>query len=81
MPEADVEELEMLGTRVAGAAAELADEEAAFEDPPDDYVDPLIGTLMEDPVTLPASHVTIDRSSILRHLLSDETDPFNRCAP
>lgn len=35
-------------------------------------------TLMEDPVKLPASQVTIDRSTITSHLLSDPTDPFNR---
>jgi len=35
-------------------------------------------TLMEDPVTLPSSRVTIDRSTIQSHLLSDPSDPFNR---
>jgi ubiquitin conjugation factor E4 B len=33
---------------------------------------------MEDPVTLPSSRVTIDRSTIRSHLLSDPNDPFNR---
>lgn len=33
---------------------------------------------MTDPVTLPSSHVTVDRTTIARHLLSDQTDPFNR---
>jgi len=35
-------------------------------------------TLMKDPVTLPSSKVTVDRPVIIRHLLSDSTDPFNR---
>ena len=35
-------------------------------------------TLMEDPVILPSSRVSIDRSTIKAHLLSDSTDPFNR---
>lgn len=35
-------------------------------------------TLMEDPVILPASRQTIDRSTIRSHLLSDPNDPFNR---
>ncbi|CAG8694664.1 7959_t:CDS:2, partial [Ambispora leptoticha] len=30
------------------------------------------------PVTLPGSNITIDRSTITTHLLSDSTDPFNR---
>ncbi len=35
-------------------------------------------TLMEDPVKLPSSRMTIDRQTIKSHLLSDATDPFNR---
>ena len=41
-------------------------------------LDPLIFTLMEDPVILPASKMTIDRATIRSHLLSDPNDPFNR---
>lgn len=41
-------------------------------------VDPLMATLMEDPVILPSSNVTIDRQTIKIHLLSDPKDPFNR---
>jgi ubiquitin conjugation factor E4 B len=33
---------------------------------------------MEDPVLLPTSNISIDRSTIKSHLLSDATDPFNR---
>jgi ubiquitin conjugation factor E4 B len=33
---------------------------------------------MEDPVILPGSKVSIDRSTIRSHLLSDPNDPFNR---
>lgn len=40
--------------------------------------DPLMYTLMRDPVKLPSSRTTIDRSTIKAHLLSDATDPFNR---
>ena len=40
--------------------------------------DPLLYTLMEDPVILPTSKTTIDRSTIQSHLLSDPNDPFNR---
>lgn len=35
-------------------------------------------TLMEDPVMLPTSKITLDRSTIRSHLLSDPNDPFNR---
>jgi len=33
---------------------------------------------MEDPVILPTSGHSVDRSVIARHLLSDPRDPFNR---
>lgn len=45
---------------------------------PDEFLDPLMATLMEDPVILPKSRQTVDRSTIRSHLLSDPTDPFNR---
>ena len=45
---------------------------------PDDFLDPLMFSLMLDPVILPKSGVTIDRSTIQSHLLSDPNDPFNR---
>ena len=58
----------------------LAEEEEDLEmgDAPDEFLDPLMYTIMKDPVILPASRVTIDRSTIKAHLLSDSTDPFNR---
>lgn len=41
------------------------------------FPDPLMQTLMEDPVELP-SGVVMDRPTIVRHLLNDPTDPFTR---
>lgn len=54
------------------------DEEMELGEIPDEFLDPLMFTLMEDPVILPTSKVSIDRSTIKSHLLSDPTDPFNR---
>ena len=42
-------------------------------------LDPLMATLMRDPVILPSGHV-MDRAIIDRHLLNSQTDPFNRQA-
>lgn len=39
--------------------------------------DPLMDTLMTDPVRLPSGTI-MDRAIILRHLLNSPTDPFNR---
>lgn len=52
----------------------------ALADAPDDFLDPIMSTLMLDPVRLPSSNVTVDRTTIARHLLSDQSDPFNRSA-
>jgi ubiquitin conjugation factor E4 B len=46
-------------------------------DIPDEFLDPIMSTLMEDPVILPSGTI-IDRATIERHLLNDPTDPFNR---
>uniref|UniRef100_A0A2K5E7N1 Ubiquitin conjugation factor E4 n=1 Tax=Aotus nancymaae TaxID=37293 RepID=A0A2K5E7N1_AOTNA len=53
-------------------------EEETYADACDEFLDPIMSTLMCDPVVLPSSRVTVDRSTIARHLLSDQTDPFNR---
>lgn len=50
----------------------------ALADAPDEFLDPIMSTLMLDPVRLPSSKVTVDRTTIARHLLSDQSDPFNR---
>jgi len=52
-------------------------QEIDFSDAPDRYKDPLMDTIMEDPVILPSSNI-MDRSVIIRHLLNASTDPFNR---
>lgn len=54
------------------------EEDMEYGDAPDEFLDPLMYTIMKDPVTLPTSKVNIDRSTIKAHLLSDSTDPFNR---
>ena len=45
-----------------------------------DFLDPLMATLMSDPVLLPTSGNIMDRHVITRHLLNSSTDPFNRQA-
>lgn len=53
-------------------------EEEDLGEVPDDFLDPLLATIMRDPVRLPTSRAVVDRSTIKAHLLSDGTDPFNR---
>ncbi|CAH8863515.1 unnamed protein product [Trichobilharzia szidati] len=54
------------------------EDELDVDDAPDDYIDPIMGYIMEDPVKLPTSGHIVDRKTIYRHLLNDSTDPFNR---
>ena len=67
---------------VAEKVAELATCKASDEDlvnaAPDEFLDPIMSSIMTNPVILPSSRVTVDRSTIARHLLSDQSDPFNR---
>ena len=53
-------------------------EEEDLGEIPDEFLDPLMYSLMSDPVILPSSKISIDRSTIRSHLLSDPNDPFNR---
>lgn len=53
-------------------------EESELGEVPDEFLDPLMYTLMEDPVILPGLKISIDRLTIKAHLLSDASDPFNR---
>ncbi|KAI3422238.1 Ubiquitin elongating factor core [Globodera pallida] len=52
--------------------------EEEFEDEiPEEFKDALVYTLMSDPLLLPSGQIC-DRKNILRHLLSDPTNPFTR---
>lgn len=75
--ERDVAVFEALTSDVRARASEDEAEEADLGDVPDEFTDPILSTLMRDPVKLPSGH-SCDRSTITRHLLSDETDPFSR---
>ncbi|XP_071438590.1 ubiquitin conjugation factor E4 A [Hetaerina americana] len=71
-------ELQNVGARVAKCASQQRSQEELLSEAPDDFLDPIMSTLMLDPVVLPSSRTVVDRSTIARHLLSDQTDPFNR---
>lgn len=71
--------LEALEKRVHAAAEAEAAEEEVEEDAPDEFLDPLMATVMRDPVVMPTSGQTIDRTTIERHLLSERTYVHGRC--
>jgi ubiquitin conjugation factor E4 A len=58
-----------LGNRIEDISRIQEMEDLNYEDAPDEYLDPIMSHLMVDPVVLPNSRKTIDRSTISRHLL------------
>ena len=54
-----------------------AERRKAAVDPPDDFLDPILNVLMNDPVILP-SGVRLDRKTIQRHLSHSATDPYTQ---
>ena len=69
--------LESFASRCVELKADLGAEEEDLGEIPDEFLDPVTADLMSDPVRLPSGHC-MDRATITRHLLSDETDPFSR---
>lgn len=74
----DMAAFQKLATDIAAVHAADQQAEDDLGEIPDELQDPLMGSLMEDPVILPSSKQILDRSTIRSHLLSDATDPFNR---
>lgn len=72
-----IEKFKLLLDKVEEIVAKNARAEIDYSDAPDEFRDPLMDTLMSEPVRLPSGTI-MDRSIILRHLLNSSTDPFNR---
>lgn len=71
-------EIQEFAAKVQRLDQQQKEDQEALADAPDEFLDPIMSTLMMDPVILPSSKVSVDRSTIARHLLSDQSDPFNR---
>ncbi|KAK3104970.1 hypothetical protein FSP39_014399 [Pinctada imbricata] len=75
--ELEIEHFKKLQRTVDRIVVENQQAQIDYGDIPDEFRDPLMDTLMEDPVILPSGTV-MDRPIIMRHLLNSQTDPFNR---
>ncbi|KAJ8676226.1 hypothetical protein QAD02_012012 [Eretmocerus hayati] len=73
----EIERFVALAERAAQIQCDNRAREEDYNDAPEEFKDPLMGTLMEDPVKLP-SGVVMDKDVIIRHLLNSATDPFSR---
>lgn len=65
---------ELTTVKAQARSANAAEEEEI----PEEFLDPILFTMMADPVRLPSSQMVVDRATITAHLLNDPHDPFNR---
>lgn len=73
----EIERFVALAERAADIARDNRARDADYGDAPEEFRDPLMDTLMEEPVKLP-SGIVMDKAVIIRHLLNSATDPFSR---
>lgn len=74
---AQIERFRSLQGKVEDLVKQKREAEVDYGDIPDEFKDPLMDTLMTDPVILPSGAI-MERAIIMRHLLNSQTDPFNR---
>lgn len=74
----EIQRWEALCVKILEAKMAEDEEEEDLGEVPEDFLDPLMATIMIDPVTLPVSRTVMDRSTIRQHLLSDPHDPYSR---
>lgn len=63
---------------ICSRCVDLHGEESEEIDIPDEFLDPIMSTLIETPVFLPNTDIIMDKFVISRHLLSSDENPFNR---
>lgn len=73
----EIEQFKSLASKALQIMENNQKSEDWLADAPDEFKDPLMDTLMTDPVLLPSGQI-MDRPVIMRHLLNSNTDPFNR---
>ena len=80
LPDVECGALEALAEAARAHAAAGAADDEVFSDPPEEFQDMLMAHLMSDPVRLPTGGglYVVDRATIARHLLSNNTCPFTR---
>lgn len=78
MPREFINSIAALRDEASKVALRDEEDEQDLGEIPEEYLDPLMYTLMKNPVLLPSSKINIDLATIKSHLLSDPKDPFNR---
>jgi hypothetical protein len=58
--------VQAVANKVAQMVSQQQTDEEILAGAPDKFLDPIMSTLMTNPVILPSSHTTVDRSTIAR---------------
>lgn len=58
-----------MAQKVSELGIQSNDEELLLSEAPEIFLDPIMSTLMTDPVILPSSKMNVDRSTIARYIL------------
>lgn len=61
-------DLDQFAKNVEKAANQKREEDELLTGVPDEFLDPIMSTVMTDPVILPSSRITIDRQTIARYI-------------
>jgi len=61
-------DLNQFAKNVEKAANQKREEDEILAGAPDEFLDPIMSTVMIDPVILPSSRITIDRQTIARYI-------------
>lgn len=73
-----LEDLDQFAKSVKRAADQKREEDEILTGVPDEFLDPIMLTVMNDPVILPSSRITIDRQTIARYSVRIQ---IIRCEP
>ena len=76
-PALTVADFAAFAAAVAIASLEAADQDKLYADPPDEFVDPIMGEIYTDPVRTPSGFI-YERSCIMQQLMHKAEDPLNR---
>lgn len=69
-------DLMQVASRVAELGTQQNAEDEVLAEAPEEFYDPILSTLMTDPVILPSSKTTCDRSTIARFVYLKNLLPF-----
>jgi len=78
MDQHTINEFAQFGKEIEVFRSQAKDIESRLGDIPDEFLDPMLCTLMRDPVRLPTNNMVMDRTEISKQLLNKSQCPFTK---